>query len=144
MGFPAILRRASGQRRGKSPVKASNISDGAGPIPTQVTVPGSTCVRPRSLTTNTGNPLALALLSSSDMASNSRTLRATLHWPSFSQPFHQLGDRIRASSAAETAAWEHWTAIFPRPIAKSNRTTRACLNLKPSDILMVVECSHTI
>jgi hypothetical protein len=78
--------------------------------------------------------LDLPFRSSSKTLSRSGAFSATLSCPSSIHDFHQPCKWLRASSAADTAAWAHWTAAFPRPISRSTRTTSTCLKRKLTDM----------
>ncbi len=111
------------------PVILSTRSAGAGPIPTQVAVPGGSCVRPLSRIIAEGKPRFLASWLSLYRSLSVFTLTATLHWPERSHSSHHSGWARFASSDEQMAAWPTWTAIFPFPISKSRRTATTSFNL---------------
>src|SRR3954454_23362811 len=92
-------------------------------IAAQVTVPGSSWVRPASAIVSTGSRAACAAATTSSSASAESTRSTTFGWPSASQA-ERRGDPTAVSVAA-TAAWATCAAALPRPIPRSARTTIA-------------------
>jgi hypothetical protein len=124
---PSILTTHS---NGRVPVILSTRSAGAGPMPTQVAVPGSTCVSPRSWTIAEASPRSSAFFLSSSSSPSDVIFTTILHCPSLNHSFHHSGRLRRVSSAAVMLAWPTWTAIFPFPMSKSRLTAITSLYLK--------------
>ena len=123
---PILIAHSSG----RVPVIWSTRAAGAGPMPTQVAVPGSTCVSPRSRIIAEANPKSSACLLSSFSSPSDVIFTTTLHWPSSNHSFHHSGRLRRVSSATVMLACPTWTAIFPFPMSKSRLTAITSLYLK--------------
>lgn len=101
-------------------------SSSAGPMARQVTVSGSTCVKPLSTTKQQGKPSSLALECSSSNSFKLPTLSTTFFAPSASQRFTTCSG---ACFTLARQAWQHCETNLPFPIRKSVLTTIACLKL---------------
>src|SRR5271165_4880300 len=113
------------QSNDRSLVTASIRLSSAGPMAQQVGVPSATWVRPASWITCTGSPASLARSAMAKRSSSLTAFRTTFGWPSRSQA--RKSSVPRTASTAATAACAACAAILPRPMPRSDLTTRVSL-----------------
>src|SRR3990172_3252253 len=111
----------------REPVTWFTRWSGAGPTPTQVTVPAGTSVRPASWITSAGSPRDRAFAATSWRCRSSSTVTTTLRCPSAIHARYHFSCFARAEIAQLTAAWPTWTASFPLESPRSSRTATTSL-----------------
>src|SRR3989449_10795636 len=107
---------------GRRPVTWSTIVFGPGPIPTQVTVPGGSSVKPASSARAVGKRIDRAFAWSARRSGREPPFTTTFFWPSAIHSANHFRWRAFASRAAITAAWATWTASLPRDKSRAERT----------------------
>lgn len=109
----------------RSPVALSSSEAGAGPMPTQVSVPGSTWVLPASVICAVWSPRLLASAIRRSISSLFETLSTTFFCPDAIHASKARLSFFSAHRAHSTEACPTWAAIFPLPMSRSvlTRTT---------------------